>query len=324
MNKDEDTNPQTETPESAPPDDYNEYIAWRDQTGGEPDSDSSDTPEQDLSSEASADAPAAESVGDSESPEEDLEQEPEAKEDEAPNPPKRKGGYQKRIDKLTREKHELAARVSELEARLAGNAPAGEKASGTDTAAAKPDSSPEGKPKPEDFETYEEFSEALTEWKLEQRERQKLEAERQREAERRRQEALAAWQNRQEEARRAHPDYDEVLSDADDVPLPGAMQAAILESERGPEIAYFLAKNRSEAKRIAGLASPIAIAREIGRIEASLASAPKPKPNLTRAPKPITPVKPGTGAPAKSIYDPSLAGDYNAWERARNAQLKRK
>jgi preprotein translocase subunit SecA len=57
---------------------------------------------------------------------------------------------------------------------------------------------------------------------------------------------------------------------------------AILTSDRGPEVAYHLAKNPALAERLNRL-SPIAAAREIGRIEAALE---KSSPGTTRKPPP--------------------------------------
>jgi hypothetical protein len=76
-------------------------------------------------------------------------------------------GVQKRIDALTREKHDALRRADEAERKLAesqGSRPATENAQ-----TAKP--ADEGKPKLEDCETIEEFQEKLTDWKLDQRDK---------------------------------------------------------------------------------------------------------------------------------------------------------
>lgn len=294
---------------AAPPEteDYAEYAAWRTAQESAAQSD-------DERSEAPA-APEAESAEEADASDDSPEgDEDDSDADKQPgDQPRRKGGFQRRIDKLTREKRELEARIAALEGKLAGGAAtpaAGE-------AREQPPAEAPGKPKPEDFDTYEAYTEALTDWKLEQRERERArqEAERQ---------VFETWLARIEAARQAHPDFDEVVDS--DTPVSAAMQQAILESEQGAEIAYWLGKHPEEAARIAKL-PPIAAIREIGRIEASLnpkAPSPKPKAGITRAPKPVTPVSGGKAGAASDIYDPSLAEDYAAWERARRAELKRR
>ena len=286
--------------------DFGEYEAWRraQAAGGT-------AADEDTESEAPA-KPAAESAEEAdtsdESPEGDASEPDEAEEEQAP---KRKGGFQRRIDKLVREKRELEARIAALEKRLAG----GEQAAGESGETRRPAAAEEGKPKPEDFDTYEAYTEALTDWKLEQRERQRVQEDAQRRV-------YESWMARIQAARQAHPDFDEVVDS--DVPVSAAMQQAILESDNGAEIAYWLGKHPEEAERISKL-PPIAAIREIGRIEASLAAPPpQPKAPVTRAPKPVTPVSGGKPGGARDVYDPALAEDYNAWELVRRAELKRK
>jgi hypothetical protein len=52
----------------------------------------------------------------------------------------------------------------------------------------------------------------------------------------------------------------------------------------GEEIAYYLGKNKAEARRIAGL-TPVAMIREIGKLEVTLKAASK-----SNAPAPINPL----------------------------------
>lgn len=87
-------------------------------------------------------------------------------------------------------------------------------------------------------------------------------------------------------------------------------------AERGPELVYFLDKNPKEAKRIAALTSPIAITRELTRLEASL---PKPKARtVTNAP---TPPKELGGKGGADILDPEKMSpeQYRAWRKTPKA-----
>lgn len=77
------------------------------------------------------------------------------------------------------------------------------------------------------------------------------------------------------------------------LPVSQAMAEVIRESEVGPKILRFISDNRAEGKRIAGL-SPMAAARELGRIEAKIMSAPAPTPpkRVSQAPEPIKSLTP--------------------------------
>lgn len=98
------------------------------------------------------------------------------------------------------------------------------------------------------------------------------------------------------------PDYHQKVADTS-LPITPEMASEIHASEKGPEIAYFLATHRAEAARIAGLTNSREVAREIGRIEGRL-SAPAPK-KITAAPAPVKSVASGSGS--KRDFDPATA-----------------
>jgi hypothetical protein len=70
-------------------------------------------------------------------------------------------------------------------------------------------------------------------------------------------------------AREKHPDFDETMSHLN-LPTSHAMAEAILDSELGAEIMYWLGKHPSDCKLIGDL-EPISAVREIGRIEGTIA-----------------------------------------------------
>lgn len=88
----------------------------------------------------------------------------------------------------------------------------------------------------------------------------------------------------------------------------------IAESEKGPEVAWWLHQNRKEALRIARL-EPVAQAFELGRIEARIASTPVTR-KVSQAPHPTPKVGGGASAGAK---DPASMSDeeYSNWYKAR-------
>ncbi|MCK9361880.1 hypothetical protein M0Q28_06720 [Patescibacteria group bacterium] len=77
------------------------------------------------------------------------------------------------------------------------------------------------------------------------------------------------------------------------LPVSQAMAEVIRESEVAPKILRFIADNRAEGKRIAGL-PPLAAARELGRIEAKIMATPAPEPpkRVSQAPEPIRSLTP--------------------------------
>lgn len=135
-----------------------------------------------------------------------------------------------------------------------------------------------------------------------------------REEAKRAQEAARTWNERQAKTAEKYEDYFEAVIEGADkgtwVCTPD-MAEAIKESEAGADIAYHLAKNPDEARRIAGL-SPYSQIRELGRIEAGLtatSTTPQTKP-LTKAPEPAPHAR-GAGGKFKVAADTS---DFAAFE----------
>lgn len=234
-------------------------------------------------------------------------------EEKAPDKPKKKGGFQRRVDKLTRRAHEAENRAAELEQRLAAQEPA-------ETPAEKPPVV-EGEPNQENFDSYEEYIDARADWKFEQRLEQQRKEDRQKQATAAAQERAGKMADLADAARGKHEDYDEVLEAADDIQVSASLRDALVESENLPELQYHLVKNPAEVARLNAL-TPIAAAREIGKLEAKLTAAPPveppatPKPkSATKAPEPITPVGSGSSGSAKPLDQES----YQDFKRRREA-----
>lgn len=231
--------------------------------------------------------------------------------------PKKKGGFQRRIDKLNARYSAAQAEIEHWKAMALKGA--GEPKQEKPEHKAVPQLN-EGKPDPEHFETHAEYVEALTDWKLEQREKAKsLEAEKAKVLTE--QEKLTqSYIERLNTFKKTAEDYEDVVSEVDDIPLSQAIQTSIIESEVGPQITYELAKNRKELERIASL-NPLAAAREIGKIEAKLLlqSSEEKKPETkktTKAPQPIAPVSAKGQSVTKSIFDKNLSqAEYEALRR---------
>lgn len=112
-----------------------------------------------------------------------------------------------------------------------------------------------------------------------------------------------AWRIAQDDARARIPDFDQVVNDR--TPIHQRAAPFIVESEKGPEIAYWLGKNPDAARDLYHKfeSQPAQALLELGRIEARL-SAPPPK-TVSSAPKPA-PVLNGGVSPLG--FDPGKSG----------------
>ena len=142
---------------------------------------------------------------------------------------------------------------------------------------------------PEQFESTDAYVEALAAQKAEQL----LE---QREQRRQQSELLESYHDKEEKAREKYDDFEQVAYNPK-LPITDVMAQSIQASDIGPEVAYHLGANPKEAERIARL-SPILQAKEIGKLEAKLASDPPVK-KTSNAPTPISPLTArSSGSPA--------------------------
>jgi hypothetical protein len=230
---------------------------------------------------------------------EDAEQ-PEADE-ERPKPK----GVQKRIDELTANWRN-AERDRDYWRELAVKTQAPKEPE-------KPQAAqPQGKPALDNFSSYEEYVEALADWKVEQRLGADREQQTRAQQEQVQQEQIRTFQSRADRVRSSHPDFDTVVANPL-LPISDAMAEAAYSSEKGPELLYHLGQNPQEAERIYRL-SPHQQAMEMGRLEAKLS---RPARTQTNAPAPISPV---SGSGGSQFVDPDRlsASEWLAW---RNQQL---
>lgn len=217
------------------------------------------------------------------------------------------------------------ARADRLERELA-------ELRGGETTKVTPVQEPPETPKPtqDKFDTYDEFIEALADWKADQRVSKALsereatqKAEEQKKSEARQQTEQAEVWKKRVDAALAVPGRDDFREVAfGKIPMSVVMRDAILDSELGAEVLYALGKNPAEAQRIAGL-GPMAAAREIWKLELTLTSRSSSKPpekqkqQVSSAPDPITPV--GSNGTGGGAIDP--AKDYPGWERQENEKI---
>ena len=197
--------------------------------------------------------------------------------DGAPN--RKPNGVQKRIAELTREKYDALRDAAVARALLAER----------DKVAAPPvdpQVDATAKPTVDQFQTYEDFTEALSDWKVEQKlaEREQRTAAKQ---------AATAFETKVAAVREKHPDFDAVVLSPTN-PVSPAMADAFRELDNGADVAYHLATNRNEAARINAM-PPVRQIAELTRLADRLAAPSATPPKLaTDAPTP-PPAARGTG-----------------------------
>jgi len=176
---------------------------------------------------------------------------------------------------------------------------------------------PANVPPVDQFESPEAYADALAYQKAEQLLAQREEA-RQQSA------ILETYHEKEEEARTKYDDFEQVAYNPK-LPITNVMAQTIQASDIGPEVAYYLGANPKEADRISRLA-PFVQAKEIGRIEAKLATDPPVK-RTTSAPAPISPVTArSTGGPAYDTTDPRSTKTMtdSQWIEADRARQRKK
>ena len=172
-------------------------------------------------------------------------------------------------------------------------------------------------PHVDQFESPEAYAEALAVKKAE-------ELIAQRELQKQRAQIEDAYAEREEEARSKYDDFEQVAYNPK-LRVTDAMAETIKASDIGPDLAYWLGSNPKEADRISRL-SPLLQAREIGKIEAKLSSAPIQK-RTTSAPTPISPIAARSSTnPSYDTTDPRSVKTMSAseWIEAERARQMKK
>lgn len=145
------------------------------------------------------------------------------------------------------------------------------------------------------FESVEKYAEALATQKAEQ-------LLQQREIERQQSAIIESYHEREEQARDKYEDFEAVAYNPS-LKITTVMAQTIQASDTGPDVAYYLGLNPKEADRISRL-SPFLQAKEIGKLEAKVASSPPTK-KPSSAPAPIQPVVASSSrGPAYDTTDP--------------------
>lgn len=174
----------------------------------------------------------------------------------------------------------------------------------------------EGKPTLDQFDSYDEFTEAITDWKLDQRDTVRQQAESAREQGAKRGEAQKRFTANADKFRETTPDYDEVMAEIADVELSHGMIEAVIDSDISAQLTYYFGKNQDEFDRINAL-SPLSAAREIGKIEAKILSKPI---QTSSAPSPINPV---SQSKATITKDPEKMSDEEWYAQEKRVKARK-
>lgn len=237
-----------------------------------------------------------------------------------------------RIDELTRKHREAEREAAYWRGRALAGTEEGKAAE------------PPKKPTPDQFDDYGAYVEALTDWKAESKAKEVLDAREKATADKRTaDERVSSFQERQEAARKALPDYDAIVANSD-VGVAQHLTELLLDSEQGPQLAYHLAKNPDLAERLNAMPERQA-AREIGRLEVQLgqatsrtaepsptddapkndaqqAATPAARPRTTSAPAPVRPVA-NTGRGGQVDLAKAGMDEYVAARKAQGARWAR-
>ncbi|MCE5226673.1 MAG: hypothetical protein LLG05_12550 [Porphyromonadaceae bacterium] len=220
-----------------------------------------------------------------------------------PPPVKKKQSAQDRIDEITRARREAEREAEYWRKKVLGDA----------KEEVREPVRTDGRPTIEQFNTAEEYEDALLEWHTAKREQKNLAEQKKREET----DALEKFKERAAKVKEVYEDFDYIVERPVFSPT---MRNTLLKSESGPEVSYFLGRpeNQSIADRIKKLPPEDQI-YELGKLETKLSIA-KTTRKTTGAPPPITPVGTTTGG---TDVDWSKLSD-DEWFARREAEKRKK
>jgi hypothetical protein len=178
-------------------------------------------------------------------------------------------------------------------------------------------------PQPEQFSDMFEYARALAEYTADKKLMERDNEEKARQAKAEQDAKFKVWADRVSAAKNELPDFDDMVQSSE-VRVSDPVRDAIIESEHGPKILYWLAENTDFAKKLADM-SVVSAVREIGKIEARFdkAKEPEPKPVVgkSKAPAPINPLRGAVNTvDANMDADGNFHGTYQQWKAARSSR----
>lgn len=175
----------------------------------------------------------------------------------------------------------------------------------------EPPAQPKGKPQAKDFSDVDSYMDALTDWKLEQREAKQAkewqERQPQEQAQEREREFAQSIASKLSAGPEKHDDFEDVVY-ADGMEWTPAMIGYIHDAADPVELAYQLGLRRDELRRISRL-PPAMQPVEVFKFEQKLREPPKP----TAAPAPIVPGTVANSGARKDWSDMNTEEHVKAW-----------
>jgi hypothetical protein len=206
----------------------------------------------------------------------------------------------------------METRLKELEAKV--NPPA-----------QQPDDELGEEPRPEQFSDMYEYAKALAEYTADKKLMERDREEMARKAAVEQEAKFQAWADRVNAAKNELPDFDDMVQSSD-VRVSDPVRDAIIESEHGPKILYYLAENTEFAKKLGDM-SVVSAVRAIGKIEARFDKDLSPEPNVkpvvgkSKAPAPINPLRGAVNTVDANVdADGNFHGSFQQWKAARMAK----
>lgn len=242
--------------------------------------------------------------------------------DDEPQPPKpeKPDGVQKRINELTAKARAAERRAEILERQLEANqrqqAPSKEEPA-----------APQAKPSIDQYESYDDYVEALADWKTDQklaaRDKAAHEERTQSKQKESRQQVAERVQKQIEDGRGKYSDFDEKVMLNPDLPITASMVEIIADIEAGADITYYLADHPEEAADIASM-SPTRQAIALGRIEATLSATKSPAKTVSSAPAPVGSQLNGGQSPGKADPSKMTDAEWAKWDAEQQAKKSRR
>lgn len=210
---------------------------------------------------------------------------------------------QKRIDKLTLRANEAERQLAETQKQL-------EEARGKKPEPVEEKVAPTDRPGRAQFKSDDEWIEAVAKWTI----NKEREAEKAKEQEAELKANFDSHIGRVNAAKEKYEDWDEASEEAHNIPV--VVYNALIEMENSGEIMYYLAKHPEVCDTMLGTTQYAAL-RELGKIEAQLATPIATVKPRTNAPPPITPGGRGVTRTSRPLDDPEVG--YQEFKKRRAA-----
>jgi hypothetical protein len=252
--------------------------------------------------------------------------------------PKKKSGFKRRVERFQRRLSEKDLEIEDLRKevlRAKDNKDpdlAQDKRNDDNNKTQATDS----KPDPDKYDSFIDYQEALTDWKLDQREAKREAQDAKNRLAESDQKRGKAFQDKFNEFKESNDDFVEVLEDVSDIIITPILQESIVDSDYGPQIMYELAQDREALTKLNKLSrtNPNRAAREFGKLESKILSkldshkpnskSAKGKVKTTKAPKPISTISGNSEKVSrKTIYDAENLSQAE-FERMMNKRASRK